>query len=271
MKTRFLIAGALLSLAACGEMPPTPDSGTTGGGSGSTGGGSATGGGEATGGGNGGTCAATPVTCSDQATQELGYKSNLATGAITEEGTTAGEFTTFIDASAGGLTPTMSFTYAKFGANGLERVDISDTQAETDTTWDIAFRRYYLRLNSGVSGPSCVQAARTPDGTLFEDVTSVDESLTFSPERYFTESCVKVDDGSGLGGPAFVLSSFWTYPGCVKMTGNVFVVKLADGRHVKLEVKTYYTQANQDSCQATNTFSTPSGAGSIRIRWAFLP
>ncbi len=267
MNKRTLIVSALVCFTACGPLPMVDagvefDAGTEVD-SGVADSGVADAGVQA--------CGATPVTCSDQAQMELAYKSNLATGAITEESTTAGEFTTFIDASAGGLNPTMSFVYARFTATGLERVDVSDTQAETDATWDIAFRRYFIRLNSGVSGPSCVQGARTAVGTTFEDVTTVDANLNFSNERYFTESCVKVDDGSGLGGPAMVLSGFWSYPGCVRMTGNVYVVKLADGRHVKLEVKSYYSLANQTTCQASNTISTPSGAGSIRIRWAFVP
>lgn len=262
MNKRNLIVSALVSFAACGPLP-TVDAGVEVIDSGVVDSGIPDAGPQV--------CSSTPVTCSDQAQMELAYKANLATGAITEEGTTAGEFMTFVDASAGGLNPTMSFTYARFTANGLQRVDISDTQAETDTTWDIGFRRYFIRLNSGVSGPSCVQAARTLPGTTFEDVSSVDANLSFSVERYFTESCVKVDDGSGLEGPAMVLSSFWSYPNCVKMTGNVYVVKLADGRHVKLEVKSYYSLANQATCQASSTITTPSGAGSLRIRWAFVP
>ncbi|MGV3623633.1 MAG: HmuY family protein [Archangium sp.] len=271
MNTRLLIFAAFVALSACGQMPPNPDSGVTGGGAGGGSGG--------TGGGSGvdagpEVCSAVPVTCSDEAAAALSYKANLATGAITEEGTTAGEFTTYIDATGGstGLSaPTMSYTYAKFTAAGLQRVDLSDEAAELDTTWDIAFRRYHVRLNSGVSGPSCVQGARTAAGSTFESVTTVDASLNFSSERYFTESCSVIDDGTGIGSPAYVLSSFWTYPGCVKMTGNVFVVKLADGRHVKLEVKSYYSLANQQKCQTMNSVDSPSGAGALRVRWAFLP
>lgn len=265
MNTRLLVLAAFVCLSACGQMPPNPDSGVTGGGAGGgTGGGTGMDAGPQV-------CSSTPVTCSDEANTALVYKSNLSTGAMTEEGTTLGEFTTFIDASAGGLTPTMSFTYAKFTATGLQRVDLSDTQAELDATWDIAIRRYHLRLNSGVSGPSCVQGARTADGTTFEAVTAVDSALAFQPERYFTESCTVVEDGNGLGTPLYVLSSFWSYPGCVKMSGNVYVVKLADGRHVKLQVKSYYPPANQDLCQTTNSVGMPTGAGAVRIRWAFLP
>lgn len=54
------------------------------------------------------------------------------------------------------------------------------------------------------------------------------------------------------------------------MTDRVFVVKLADGRRVKLQVLSYYPPANQQRCQDNDTIEAPSGAGSLRIRWAFL-
>ena len=46
--------------------------------------------------------------------------------------------------------------YAKFTANGLVKLDtLSDMTALDSMDWDIAFRRYVVRINSGFSGPSC--------------------------------------------------------------------------------------------------------------------
>lgn len=227
--------------------------------------------GGADGGLDGGTarCMAVASSCGDQAAQELDFHATVSTGAIIEEGT-GGEFKTYVDARAGGLAPTMAFTYARFTATGLERVDLSDEQAASDTTWDIAFRRYLIRLNSGVSGPSCVAGARTSPGTTFEQVTAVEPSLSFNVEQYFTGTCELVEDGSGLSSPATVLSSFWSYSSCLKMTGNVFVVRLADGRHVKLQVLSYYEPTAQQTCNDTGSVPQPSGAAQLRVRWAFL-
>ncbi len=222
----------------------------------------------ATDGGNA-TCGA-PVMCIDQSISMLDLFDTASPSAITEEGTTAGEFTTLVDATGGGFMPSQSFVYAKFTEAGLTKVAIDDEAAFESSDWDIAFRRYVVRLNSGVSGPSCVQGARTAPGTTFDALASVPTTLTYHVEEYFTSTCEFVPDGSGIGAPGSVLSSFWTYPGCVAMSGYVYVVALADGRHVKLQVLSYYSPAAQASCDTSATVPMPSGAGSIRVRWAFL-
>jgi hypothetical protein len=98
------------------------------------------------------------------------------------------------------------------------------------------------------------------------------DGLEYRSEQYYTDSCELVPDGSGLGSPGTALQSFWEYPGCVKMTGNVYVVELASGRHLKLTVTSYYDPAVQETCQSTDTIdmTAPTGAGNLRIRWAFL-
>lgn len=211
-----------------------------------------------------------PPPCQDEAFGELGFQTDPSDGVIVEQGAFPGA-STYIDATAGGLQATESFVYARFTASGLEKVELDDEQALEDTSWHIAFRRYVIRLNGGVSGPSCVRGARTPPGTDYESVSEVSPLLSFSEEAYFTDSCAMIPDGSGLmRAPATVLSSFWTYPGCVQMTGNVFVLDLADGRFVKLEVLSYYEADRQQQCQDTGQVSLPSGSGNVRIRWAFL-
>lgn len=221
--------------------------------------------------GAGPSCMPTEPTCQDQSISMLDYFDTVSPAAVTEEGTTAGEFTTLIDATAGGMTPSQAYVYARFTETELEKVEISDEDALFSSDWDIAFRRFIIRLNSGVSGPSCVQAARTAPGTTFDTLTEVPTGVTYRTEEYFTAgSCDLVPDGSGLGSPATALSSFWTYPGCVSMTHNVYVVRLASERHVKLEVVSYYPPANQEMCDTSGTVPIPSGGGAVRVRWSFL-
>jgi len=153
------------------------------------------------------------------------------------------------------------------------RVAVSDQEAFMSQDWDIAFRRFVIRLNSGVSGPSCVQGVRTVAGTTFESLTSLPSGLTFHSEVYMTDgTCDIVADGSGLGSPNTVLSSFWTYPGCVSMSHNVYIVQLANHRHVKLEVVGYYNPADQTICDGpTHGMPTTAGSsGNIRMQWAYL-
>jgi len=69
-----------------------------------------------------------------------------------------------------------------------------------------------------------------------------------------------------------VLQSFWMYPGCLQMTGNVIVIRLADGREAKLVVTHYYEPAAQMDCDTTNsiTVAEQAQAAHVGVRWAFL-
>ena len=106
--------------------------------------------------------------------------------------------------------------------------------------------------------------------TDFDALDAPPEGLDYRTEEYFTESCDYIPDGSGIGAPASALASYWSYSGCVEMTGIVYVIALPDERHVKLQVLAYYTPENQAICDEIGTVPTPSGAGFLRIRWAFL-
>jgi len=223
--------------------------------------------------GSGGSAQLRDVPCTDQSVSALVLFDTPNKAAIKDELHDGDTFESVIDATGGGLTPTQGFVYARFTDDGLRRVDLSDEQAFRSLDWDIAFRRYVIRLNSGVSGPGDVRGARTRPDSDFDSVTELTDDLNFRSEEYFTESCDFVNDSSGLpGGPGTALASFWSYPGCVSMTHNVYVVELTrpKKRHVKLEVQAYYSLAAQRACDATGSVPTPSGAGTLRVKWAFI-
>lgn len=216
-------------------------------------------------------CEPTEPLCTDEQIATLQLSDEASGGDITEEGTEPGVFITHIDATAGGFNGTLGYTYARFTDNGLEAIALSDEDALDSTEWDIAARRFVLRLNSGVSGPSCVLGGRTAPSTTFDTLTAVPENITLRAEQYFTaDGCEYVPDTSGIGGPQTVLSSYWSYGGCVAMTDYVYVVQLASGRHVKLQVLSYYTPEVQETCDKTDAAPTPNGSGNFRIKWAYL-
>jgi hypothetical protein len=210
------------------------------------------------------------VPCTDQSVSTLMLFDAPATGKIREEGS-GDDFVTFVDATGGGMEATQSYVYARFTSKGLEKLDLTDEDAFTSADWDVAFRRYVIRLNSGVSGPGDVRAGRTAPATQFADLAEVPANLELRTEEYFTpDSCEFVSDGSGIGAPATALASFWSYKSCLQMTKNVYVLELPKAKHVKLEVLAYYSLENQKQCDETGQISIPSGAGNIRVQWAFL-
>mgnify|MGYP002648316629 CR=1 FL=1 len=216
-------------------------------------------------------CETKPVTCGEQGIDKLRLRTVVSSGEVREVGTTSGEFLTFVDARAGGSDSPQSYTYARFTAQGLERLQLDDQAALDSGDWDVAFRRFVIRTNGGVSGPSCTTVALTPEGTKFEAVTAVNASWDFQPEGYYSATCEFKGDEWGLGSPATRLGSFWGYESCLTMTAQVYVVRLADGRHVKLQVADYYDPEPQKVCNETGSVPQPSGAAQFRVRWAFLP
>ena len=207
------------------------------------------------------------VPCTDTQIQDQALFKKASTRKIenTQEG--AG-WASRVDSSAGGMTPRESFVYAKFTDMGLVRVDVGDEAAFDSTEWDLAFRRFIIRLNSGVSGPSCVAGAAAAGA--YDDLKTVPANLDPLEEDYYTDSCDLLPDGSGLPGiPATRLGGFWKYEGCVQMTGQLYVIRLADGRHLKFAVTSYYAPADQMTCDQTGM---PGGAtsGDVHLRWSLI-
>ncbi|MBM4381515.1 MAG: HmuY family protein, partial [Deltaproteobacteria bacterium] len=166
----------------------------------------------------GGTTCSTPVTCEDQVLLDLGLKSTVNPDAITNVADGAGWIST-INATGGGPSPTKSFVYATFTANGLEKASFSDELALSNVLWDIAFRRFIIRLNGGDSGPSCVGAAIAGSAS-FDSVTANTSTGVSELDGFFDDSCTFADDGSGLPtSPKTALSGFYAYQQCVRMSG----------------------------------------------------
>jgi hypothetical protein len=281
LRILFLMGLAAAGVTACGgnSSSTSSDGGSGGdtpaGGSGGTGGGTSAGGaGGAGGGGVTAKCTGpTPITCEDQILLDMNLQPVPAPGLIDSQSVEGG-WESHVDATAGGAfasTPD-SYVYAKFGSGGLTKVDISDEASLESMDWDIAFRRYIVRINSGDSGPSCVEAARIPGDVKFEDVTAVPDTVTYHPDDYFTESCAFIPDGSGLeNSPATALSAYWTYPGCVQMNDYLFVIALADGHHVKFIVDSYYEPTAQEQCDTTGAVPMgDTGSANFIVRWAYL-
>ena len=207
--------------------------------------------------------------CADEAIALLMFQDTLNTSELVST-RQDDAFYAEVDATAGGRSPTESFVYARFTEDGLQQVDIDDEAALSSTEWHVAMRRFVIRLNSGVSGPGNVVGGRTAPDTDFDALSAMPEGQALHEEAYFTESCDFVPDTSGIGAPATVLSSFWTYSSCLEMTGNVYVVQWSETKAVKLQVLAYYGGENQALCEETGMVAEPSLAGQLRVRWDFV-
>ncbi|MCK6506579.1 HmuY family protein [Myxococcota bacterium] len=249
----------LLSLLACGDKDGGDDSGgTTGDG--------------------GGTSAlectdVTPVSCLDDMIADLGLQDDeVSDGEVTT--TTEGEdFVTDMDASAGGYNEASQnpWVYLRFTADGAQKVEIDDEASLEDLTWDIAMRRYLIRVNGGDGGPGCVGAVALRE-EQYADIDAVPEGLDvatdFPSDDFYTDSCEFINDSSGLeGSPNVVLGQWWSYPGCVATSFIPFLLRTNEGHVVKLVIEQYYGEG-QEECNESGAPGDDSGM--IKIRWKML-
>ncbi len=206
--------------------------------------------------------------CTDQMILDLGLVDGaVSTGTATNEPDGDG-FVSTVDGTAGGVAnaPTSPWLYLRFTAAGLERVDVDDLQALESTDWDIAVKRFGVRLNSGVSGPGDVTAAVVGDMS-YEAITGLPDTTSLREESLYDDDCILRDDGMGQGAPGYLLTPWWMYGGCVQTTGIPFVLELADGSRLKFVVDAYYGEG-QDACNSTGAMG--SGSAMFTWRWAYL-
>lgn len=261
-----------------GSAPGTTDpSGST---SSETSGGSTSGGGEETGDPTGdpadtdgettgeNACGDAGVPCEDAMILDLGLVGGVVSeGAVTN--TADGEgWTSAVDATAGGIVdaPANPWVYLRFTDDGLEKVQVDDLQALSSEDWDIAAKRFGIRLNSGSSGPGCVGVATLVDDE-FDAVQAVPNDAGFQTEAFYDDACGLVDDGSGAGGANYALTPWWFYPGCVGVSYVPFVIQTGEGRHVKFMVESYY-ESGQAECNDSGAMG--SGSANFTWRWAYL-
>lgn len=211
------------------------------------------------------------VACVDAMILDLALHDDLVSdGDVTTE-TDGEDFVTAVDATAGGFgNETQNpWVYVKFTETGAERVDIDDETALESLEWHIAARRFILRLNGGDNAPSCVGASAFLEKS-YEELTEVPDGLVYEEDHFYTDApdCTIVNDSSGLpGSPQVALAPWWSYEGCVQTTGNPFLIRLEDGRVIKLRVEQYYA-TDQDVCNSTG--SGGSGSGNLVWRWRFV-
>ncbi|MEC8425456.1 MAG: HmuY family protein, partial [Myxococcota bacterium] len=133
--------------------------------------------------------------------------------------------------------------------------------------WDMALRRFIVRLNGGSSGPSCVGAAALLESD-YDALEAVPDGIVYASDAYYTDDCTIVNDSSGLpGSPQVSLGSWWEYDGCVQTTGVPHLIALSDGHVIKVRVEAYYAE-DQDGCNDNGAPGIDSGV--FTLRWQYL-
>ncbi len=141
-----------------------------------------------------------------------------------------------------------SFVYFSFATQ--ETVAVTDAQAPTSSAWDIAFKRYHVQLNGGLSGNKGVvgvdlAVAGSPDSTDFAAVVDTSD-ITISDW---------MEDNYSLS-----LDEWYSYnpiSHAVDPTYYVYLLKDAAGKYVKFQVIDIF-----DGGQ-------PPDMGSVKLRYVY--
>jgi hypothetical protein len=207
------------------------------------------------------------IACEDDLFQDmLTDDGDVTDGEVT---TTADgdDFLTVVDAQAGGMDQAARnpWVYLRFDRDGAHRVDISDEASVESMDWHMGLRRFYVRLNGGDAGPSCVGVAKL-DGQDYASVASVPEGTAYQLEDFYTESCELTMDAYQMS-PRFAMYGWWDYTSCVITTGLPYLIRLDTGEVLKLRIETYYGDG-QEGCNSSGNPGSDSGV--ITLRWRFL-
>jgi len=208
------------------------------------------------------------VSCLDDLILDLSLHDDLVSEGEVSTSTDGDDFITDVDASAGGYNNATSnaWVYVKFNEDGAEQVEIDDETALESMDWDLAARRFIVRLNGGNSGPSCVGAATFLEST-YETLTEIPDGISYNVDDYYTSDCTLINDSSGLpDSPQVALGAWWSYSACVATTGYPHLIQTADGRVLKLVVEQYYGSGQED-CNESDVAGDSSAELKFRWRW----
>jgi hypothetical protein len=139
---------------------------------------------------------------------------------------------------------------------------VTDLAALQSSSWDLAFKRFVVRTNSGDSGPGRGGAIR-----VSLDWDRVDSStlgnMALPIEEWFDENCtLKVDDNEELITTFTGWSEYDQTKHVLNAADVTFIAAAADGALYKVAILDYY---------ATPTGGSGTVAGHYLVRVAPLP
>jgi len=153
-----------------------------------------------------------------------------------------------VDASAPGTWKYFSFE---------KGTEVTVTDPENDITWDIAFQRYYIKTNSGVSGKGNGGVFKTDS----KDISTVKQAPTsgYTADKKGTAQLgyppvdTELSYNSIISGGMKSVNGYVAYDPALAAQGKspytvnkwVYVVKTAKGEYVKLQVVDYLDAKNK--------------------------
>lgn len=200
--------------------------------------------------------------CESEWKDAINPQETVSAGAVTTEDQGNGIFKTTIDATAGGMNEAHNNPFVYISLADGSKVEIDDMAARDSTAWDLGFRRTVIRVNGGDSGAG-QGAVSILVGQTLDQVTGVPEQSTFATDDFLDDNCqVKTNPigsiNTAFGGVDGMWYEFDTGSMQVNPKPDTYVVRRADGSHVKLYIDSYYSS------------TTPAEGANFTISWSAL-
>ena len=152
-----------------------------------------------------------------------------------------------------------SFTewkYYRITEDSLFRVEfVLGGDYENTPAWDIAFQRYHIKTNSGLSGSknagAYVDSLKKWNGTRFNELDGIQPEFNYSSDTTLN-TFYDMDDHEWITGIANPSLETWVSIDInndylATVSNNKFIIRTADSEsYYKVWVRDYYTEINDD-------------------------
>lgn len=149
--------------------------------------------------------------------------------------------------------------------------DINDTltitNPSTSDAWDLAFQRYRIRTNGGLSGSGqgCAANSGLTGQQGFNNLTTAEDTLQFIQDDEIT---IAVQQGytTHLINPElynWFTMEMATQGTLIVPTDSIYVIKTAKGKYAKVWFKSYYSASDESGHVTMQYFYQPNGSGQL--------
>jgi len=184
----------------------------------------------------------------------------VSTGTISIISDTGADRTLYIDAAAGGINGQDNNPWIYLSLATGQAVAVTDIDALSSTAWDLAFKRFVVRTNSGDSGPGQGGAIRIALAWDKVDAATLGKQMLLPTETWFDADCnLNVDVNMEL---ITTFSGWSQYDEALHVLNAtpdvVYITAGGDGSLYKVAILDYYSTA-------TGAHGTASGHYKVRV------
>jgi hypothetical protein len=161
-------------------------------------------------------------------------------------------------------TSSTAWKYFSFAKN--DTIDVADPA--NSTAWDLAFQRYRIKTNGGLSGKGMGSAANSykKGQTGFDALTTIPDTTTFVNDATIT---IAVQQGYATYVVSPVLYTWFSIQLATQGTqivpsDDIYFVKTADGKYAKVWFKSYYNALNQSGHVTFQYKYQPDGSKNLQ-------